>query len=256
LYTAAVLRGCTFLIICWCTPWASNLSGQNAGKTAAHHTAKWPTNKRSARGVDLGRPCGPQQTGWVVPAIVQSQSGFVYVSGTFSNGCNNKFTLRLRRSSEPYPDIDDCSPARSRYHMFASTFINGCNVWEWTSNSIITHAVSKKPLGPYTQRDCAMHTCAPEAHEGSVASAPTGETVLYFTSGPQGPGGSTPMDGGGHCDCSSQLALNKSCPFQCEAEVGCFAGHWNRSSQMATFMSFTPPHQPQGPWSKPVPYSG
>ena len=39
------------------------------------------------------------------------------------------------------------------YHMFASTFINGCNVWEWTSNSIITHAVSKSPLGPYEQRE-------------------------------------------------------------------------------------------------------
>ena len=39
------------------------------------------------------------------------------------------------------------------YHMFASTFVNGCNVWEWTSNSIITHAVSKSPLGPYEQRE-------------------------------------------------------------------------------------------------------
>ena len=39
------------------------------------------------------------------------------------------------------------------YHMFASTFVNGCNVWEWMSNSIITHAVSKSPLGPYEQRE-------------------------------------------------------------------------------------------------------
>ena len=50
----------------------------------------------------------------------------------------------------------------------------GCNVWEWTSNSIITHAVSSSPYGPYEQRDCAMETCLPEAHEGSVAVAPTG----------------------------------------------------------------------------------
>jgi hypothetical protein len=41
------------------------------------------------------------------------------------------------------------------YHMFASTFVNGCNVWEWTSNSVITHAVSKSPLGPYEQREMA-----------------------------------------------------------------------------------------------------
>lgn len=39
-------------------------------------------------------------------------------------------------------------------------------VWEWMSNSIITHAVSKTPLGPYTLKDCAMKTCLPEAHEG------------------------------------------------------------------------------------------
>ena len=138
------------------------------------------------------------------------------------------------------------------YHMYASTFVNGCNVWEWVSNSIITHAVSQAPLGPYVQKDCAMHTCAPEAHEGSVALAPTGETVLYFTSGPDGPGGSTPTDGGGHCDCSSDAALNRTCPLKCIAQVGCFAGGWNRSSEMATFMSHTPPHKPSGPWSAPV----
>jgi hypothetical protein len=50
------------------------------------------------------------------------------------------------------------------------------------------------------------------------------EYVLYFTSGPDGPGGSTPMDGGGHCDCSSDASTNRTCPLQCEAEVGCFAG--------------------------------
>ena len=97
-----------------------------------------------------------------------------------------------------------------------------------------------------------MEICLPEAHEGSVAIAPSGEYVLFFTSGPTGPGGTTPMDGGGQCDCSSDASLNKTCPFQCDAEVGCFAGHWNRSSEMATFMSHTPPGQPEGPWTKPV----
>ena len=33
-----------------------------------------------------------------------------------------------------------------------------------------------------------METCLPEAHEGSVAIAPSGEYVLFFTSGPTGPG--------------------------------------------------------------------
>ena len=46
---------------------------------------------------------------------------------------------------------------------------------------------------------------------------------------------------GGTCDCSSDAALNKTCPITCPGSAGCFAGHWNRSSQMATFMSHTPP---------------
>ena len=120
------------------------------------------------------------------------------------------------------------------------------------SNSIITHAVSSTPLGPFRARDCAMRTCAPEAHEGSIAIAPTGEFVLFFTSGPDGPGGSTPMDGGGACDCTSPATLNATCPLACPGRAGCFAGHWNRSSAMATFMSHTPPGQPGGGWSEPV----
>ena len=47
----------------------------------------------------------------------------------------------------------DAGGSEYEYHMFASTFVNGCNVWEWMSNSIITHAVSKSPLGPYEQRE-------------------------------------------------------------------------------------------------------
>lgn len=87
---------------------------------------------------------------------------------------------------------------------------------------------------------------------GSVAVAPTGETVLFFTSGPEGPGGGTFMDGGGTCDCSSKATLNRTCPLVCDAEIGCFAGHWNRSSKMATWMSHTPPDRPGGPWSQPT----
>ena len=50
-------------------------------------------------------------------------------------------------------DAGDAGGSEYEYHMFASTFVNGCNVWEWMSNSIITHAVSKSPLGPYEQRE-------------------------------------------------------------------------------------------------------
>lgn len=53
-----------------------------------------------------------------------------------------------------------------QYHGFFSTFTEGCNVWAWASNSIVTHAVSRTPLGPFTLSTlgapdavgCAMHT--------------------------------------------------------------------------------------------------
>ena len=165
--------------------------------------------------------CSPQWTGpqCATLNLVPTARNAGYQPTTLPNGLKTNGVKQVSTWGGPVVRSPD-----GLYHMFASTFVNGCNVWEWTSNSIITHAVSKTPLGPYEQQDCAMKTCAPEAHEGSVAIAPTGETVLFFTSGPTGPGGSTPMDGGGHCDCSSDAALNKSCPFQCEAEVGCFAG--------------------------------
>ena len=127
------------------------------------------------------------------------------------------------------------------------------------SNSVVTHAVSASPEGPYEAADCAMHTCAPEAHEPSVARDPrTGEWVMWFTSSKAGPGGA-PLPGGwsgGACDCTSAAALNATCPLRCPANcsdncaTGCQAGGWNRQAGMPTFMSHAP--GPGGPWSAPV----
>ena len=146
-----------------------------------------------------------------------------------------------------------------KYHMFAATFTAGCSVWGWLSNSIVTHATADAPEGPYRAADCAMHTCAPEAHEPSVARDPmSGDWVMWFTSSKAGPGGA-PLPGGwrgGSCDCTSEAALNATCGIECPANcsancaTGCQAGHWDRAAGMPTWMSHAP--GPGGPWSKPV----
>ena len=111
---------------------------------------------------------------------------------------------------------------------FAAEFTQGCSVWAWLSNSIVTHSVSDTPEGPYTKSDCAMETCEPEAHEPSVARAPTGEWVMWFTSSKEGPGGVTPgaaNAGFKHCDCTSNASLYETCRFQCPPVTGCRPTH-------------------------------
>ena len=35
------------------------------------------------------------------------------------------------------------------YHMFVTKFLNNCGLSSWEYNSVIVHAVSKHPLGPF-----------------------------------------------------------------------------------------------------------
>jgi hypothetical protein len=60
-----------------------------------------------------------------------------------------------------------------RYHLFAATFTKGCDIDQWYTNSFITHAVSRTPLGPYayadTVRGVFSHGPVVAAHGGTVA---------------------------------------------------------------------------------------
>ena len=52
-----------------------------------------------------------------------------------------------------------------------------------------------------------------KAHEPIVSRAPTGEYVMWFTSGDDGPAGTPPVVGGKPCDCTSAAGI-AACEWQ------------------------------------------
>lgn len=62
-------------------------------------------------------------------------------------------------------------PDGKSWHLFAADFANHCGLDSWQHNSQITHAVSKKPEGPFAAQDVVL---APFAHNPTVHSNPDG----------------------------------------------------------------------------------
>lgn len=119
------------------------------------------------------------------------------------------------------------------YHMWAAQMTVNCGIWAWMQNSEIYHATSTSPLGPYTPQDTAIPA---EAHEPIVARAPTGEYVMWFSSGAAGPGGPRPVVGGKSCDCTTEAGI-AACEYQ------------RKQGTFPSFMSWS--KDPNGPWSEP-----
>jgi hypothetical protein len=121
--------------------------------------------------------------------------------------------------------------ASGEFHMWASEMLFNCGIDSWTSNSHIVHASSTD--GVHFSRGEQLWPAF--SHEPTVARAPTGEWVMWFTSGPSGPGG-------------------KAAPTPCKQ---CADGHTLENSTCPggpagsgpTFMSWAP--APRGPWSTP-----
>ena len=88
---------------------------------------------------------------------------------------------------------------------------HNCGIWAWMQNSIIYHATSTSPYGPYKPVGPAI--AQPEAHEPIVSRAPTGEYVMWFTSGADGPGRGTPVAGGKSCNCTTNAGI-ATCEWQ------------------------------------------
>ena len=66
-----------------------------------------------------------------------------------------------------------------KFHMFSAQMTHNTGIVVWMSNSRIRHAVSTTgPYGPYEPRDIAFGLWG---HEPTVARAPTGEYVLFWT---------------------------------------------------------------------------
>jgi hypothetical protein len=121
----------------------------------------------------------------------------------------------------------------------------------WCSNSQIVHAVSATPTGAFKRKDVVF---PPWSHEPTVARAPTGEYVMFFTSAPWGPNGQPPVNATHYhpCDCST-LASTKECGWSdlIDGKPGVTPppiGYLVRG--MPTFMSWST--DPTGPWSPPM----
>tara|TARA_B110000208_G_scaffold191913_1_gene260913 strand:+ start:2531 stop:4003 length:1473 start_codon:yes stop_codon:yes gene_type:complete len=125
------------------------------------------------------------------------------------------------------------------FHMWAAEMTNNTGILVWMSNSRVRHAVSRNgPLGPFLPADIAFGLWG---HEPTVARAPSGEYVLFWTahfgsevpcSGipcEDGNNGNSVMDPRKHClnihDCTNPTDLN-------------------------SYMSYS--QNPAGPWSTPA----
>ena len=123
------------------------------------------------------------------------------------------------------------------FHMFAAEMTNNCGIVVWMSNSLIRHAVSASPHGPYNASDV---TSAVWGHEPTAARAPTGEFVLWFTANFD----TIPCAGVecAPCDDGDSIIAGDAClpDTQCTT-----------TADLLTYMIYA--DSPYGPWSAPQP---
>lgn len=124
------------------------------------------------------------------------------------------------------------------YHMWAAEMVNNTGIQVWMSNSRIRHAVSRTgPYGPYEPQDIAFGLWG---HEPTVARAPTGEYVLFWTAhfGDEVPCSRVPCRDGDNGDSvmDAEHCLNiHDCVY---------------NPELNSYMSYA--SDPAGPWSPPV----
>jgi len=63
-----------------------------------------------------------------------------------------------------------------KYHMFAAEMANECGLNSWGTNSLVVHAISDSPTGPFERREVVVDAFA---HNPTVSRAPDGTWVLY-----------------------------------------------------------------------------
>ena len=64
------------------------------------------------------------------------------------------------------------------FHMFAAAMLNHCGINAWLQNSVVLHAVCSSADGRYEPRQVVAPVFS---HEPIVVTAPTGDTVLFYT---------------------------------------------------------------------------
>jgi hypothetical protein len=133
-----------------------------------------------------------------------------------------------------------------KYHMWAAEMSEHTGIKAWITNSRVVHAVADAPTSSSTSSSLPFDFVRKEvvqpvfAHEPTVARAPKGEYVMWYTTNyGEAPGSQC----GPPCTCGVNGTSCLSCPNdqQCSAEP---------RSPMSTRMSYA--YSPYGPWSIPV----
>lgn len=121
--------------------------------------------------------------------------------------------------------------------MWAAEMVNGAGIKTWISNSQVVHAVADKPTGPYKRKAVVWPVFA---HEPTVARAPTGEYVMYFTGG-------GPARGQKQIPCTGKSCngFNGTSDLSCPNDQQCTV-----DEPLSSWMSWTA--DPNGPWSEPA----
>ena len=127
-------------------------------------------------------------------------------------------------------------PWRGQYVMVYSEIERHCGINAWLSNSVVRVAVSKDPLGPYLPRPGVVFPIF--SHEPTLARAPTGEIVMFFTHN------NRPVTYAGTCNCTTGNST-AACPPDWDRHGG-----RNTSATLLTYMTYTLDFRE---WSTPVP---
>jgi hypothetical protein len=122
-----------------------------------------------------------------------------------------------------------------KYHMWAAEMTEHCGIGAWAQNSRIIRAEAANLSGAFTRKQVVWNVFS---HEPTMARAPSGEFVMFFTS-------DRAEKVHGLCNCC-QVGVSKcdgstgpkDCPS--DARVG---------DSSPTFMAYST--SPEGPWSEP-----
>ena len=129
-----------------------------------------------------------------------------------------------------------------KWHMWAAEMTHGVGIKAWLTNSQVVHAVANEPDSARPHQFTRKEVVAPVfAHEPTVARAPTGEFVMFYTTNfAETPGSQC----GPPCTCGNNGTSCLSCPNDQQCT-------WpDPRSPLSTRMTWS--NSTDGPWSKPV----
>lgn len=131
-----------------------------------------------------------------------------------------------------------------QFHMWAAEMQEHCGIRVWLTNSAIRHATTSSLDEPFEPQELVWPVFA---HEPTVARAPSGEFVMFFTS---------TCPNATYCEipCTGQICnggINGTTPYDHPLPGKCPNDqHCTEESTLSSYMSWA--HSANGPWSEPV----